>query len=81
MEPRKFLTLSKALRRPRSETGIGPIQDPMEVDPGVSLRPTESTPDLGIGPTASGLSAPNNQGTSGMQPNCLLIIYLTTLFV
>lgn len=67
MEPRKFISLPKILRRPRSKARVGPAGDPMEVDPAVSLHPTESTPDLGIDLATPGLSTPFNQESSGMQ--------------
>ena len=79
MESRKFLPLPKILRRQRSDAGIGPVEDAMEVDPAVSLRASESTPDLGIRPTTSGLSTPDDQESNGMRTDFVPIVYLTTL--
>ena len=79
MEPRKFIPLPKILRRRGSDAGIRPVEDPMEVDPAVTLRASESTPDLGIPPTTSGLSTPDDQESSGMRTDFVPIVYLTTL--
>lgn len=78
------IPLRESDRRARSEsrTEVGSIKDPMEVDL-VALRPSESTPDLGFGPSVSPASGPfasNNQGSSGMQITLLQIGYLTALF-
>ena len=77
MEPRKLLPLPKILRRRRSDIGIGPVEDQMEVDPAVILRASESTPDLGIPPTTSGLSTPDDQEFNGMRTGLAQISYLT----
>ena len=79
MEPRKFLSLPKILRRQRSDAGIGPVEDPMEVDLTVGLRASESTPDLGIRPTISSLSTPDDQESNGMQTGFFRIAHLTAL--
>ena len=79
MKPRKLLPLPKILRRQRSDAGIGPAEDPMEVDPAVTLRAFESTPDLGIPPTTSGFSTLDDQEFNGMRTDFVPIVYLTTL--
>ena len=67
----KLLPLPKGHRRGRSKarSEIGPIEGQSEPDP-VAPRPTESTPDLGIGtsvlPTSSPLT-PRDQESNGMQ--------------
>ena len=68
---RKFIPLKKDHRRARSEARneAGPIGDPMMADP-VTLRPTESTPDLGIGPSTmptSGLPVSGTQESNSTQ--------------
>ena len=79
MEHRKFLPLPKILRRRRSDAGIGPAEDQMEFDPAVILRASESTPDLGIPPTTSGLSTPDDQESNSMRIDFVPIVYLTIL--
>ena len=81
MEKRKFLSLPKTSRRTqgkvRSEVGF--VEEPMEVDP-VARRPTESTPDLGLGPSTlstSGLSTSGDQESGGMRINFHLIVHST----
>ena len=85
MERRKFSPLPRKHRRAQSEarSNAGPIEDPMEVDP-VVLRPTESTPDLGIGPSTlptSGPSTSHDQESNSMQTTLFRMIHLTTLFL
>ena len=84
MDRRKFISLSKIRRRARSEARgeEKPNEDPMEVEP-VMLRPTESSPDLGAGPSTlptSGLQTPDNQTSSGMQIGLFRIIHLIAFF-
>lgn len=80
---RKFIPLRKGHHRARSETrsDIGPIEAQMEVDP-LELRPTESTPDLGIGsstlPTPGPLAS-HDQESSGTRSNFSQMNHLTTL--
>jgi len=55
----------------------------MEVDP-VVLRPTESTPDLGIGPSTLPTSSPStsrDQEPNSTQTTLFQMIHLTTLFL
>lgn len=66
MGPRRFISLPKLLRRPRSKARIGPTEDPMEADPAVCLGPAEPTPELEIGPTTPAIPTPGNREPSGM---------------
>lgn len=69
---RDFLPLPKSHRRTRSEarSEIGSVENPGEVDL-VVPRPTESTPDLGIGasstPPTYSPTTPRNQEPNGTQ--------------
>ena len=84
MEKRKFISIPKIHRRVRSEVrnDVALTEEPMELDPAL-LRPSESTPDLGIGSSAlptPGLFASNDQGPTGMQTKPFRRVSLTALF-
>ena len=83
MERRKFIPLRKDYRpRSKARSEASDIEDPMQVDPAV-LRPTESTPDLGIGPSTlptSGPLTPHDSEPDGMRATLFRTTHLTTLF-
>ena len=80
---RKLIPLQKNSRRARSEARneAGPIGGPITADP-VALRPTESTPDLGIGPSTmptSGLPVSGSQESNSTQTCFFWVIHLIAL--
>ena len=80
---RKFIPLKKDHRRARSEARneAGTIGDPMVVGPG-TLRPTESTPDLGVGPSTlptSGRPVSGDQESNSTRTRFFFLIHLTAL--
>ena len=81
---RKFIPMKKDNRRARSEarTEAGSIGDPMVVGSPGALRPTESTPDLGVGPSTLPTSGPpvsGDQESNSAQTCFFLVIHLTAL--
>ena len=80
---RKFVPLKKDNRRARSEarTEAGSIGEPMVVGSG-ALRPTGSTPDLGVGPSTSpmsGLPVSSDQESNSTRTRFFSLMYLTAL--
>jgi len=69
MEQRKFISLPKIRLRERSKarTEADSDEDAMDVDPTTGIRAAQSASDLPIGPSAPGLSTPDDQESSGMR--------------
>ena len=80
---RNFLSLPRKDRRARSEgrNEVGPTADPGGVGSGVP-RPTESSPDLRIGPPTLPTPSPStsrDQESNGTSTDLFRMIHLTTL--
>ena len=83
MKRRKFIPLRKDYRaRSKARSKASDIEDPMQVDPAV-LRPTESTPDLGISSSTlptSGPLTPHGSEPDSTRTTLFRTTHLTTLF-